>query len=322
MEIKQQSSVLVTGANGFVGRAVTRLLERSVQRVVALDVNPETLPSSESATKVVCDISCKDDLAQIFEEHHIDRIVHLAAVLPTAAQKDPSRTTRVNVTGGLNVMEMAAQFGVRRMVFGSSLSVYGSCPPDRVISESDPAAPEDLYGAAKLYVEQLGLAYAVSHALEFVSLRIGRVVAPGAQSATSAWRSQIFEFLRTGHPATITLSYVGSERILLIHLDEVTQMLVTLLQTPRPQHAVYNAQCESVVVSDLKEQVESLNPNILVTLGNTQAIGNPRLLDSSRFQREFGFVSVPMAERLRAAAENEHSKYSRSSPKRPTMSNF
>jgi nucleoside-diphosphate-sugar epimerase len=121
------------------------------------------------------------------------------------------------------MMAMAVRFNVRRMVFGSSLSVYGSCAPDRVISESDRAAPEDVYGAAKLYVEQLGLAYAVSQGLEFVSLRIGRVVAPGAQSATSAWRSQIFEFLHADHAVDINLPYMGTERVLLVHRDDVAR---------------------------------------------------------------------------------------------------
>ena len=54
------------------------------------------------------------------------------------------------------MLEMARQFGVGRFVFGSSLSVYGTCSPDHAVSETDRAAPEDVYGAAKLYVEQLG----------------------------------------------------------------------------------------------------------------------------------------------------------------------
>ena len=106
--------------------------------------------------------------------------------------------TQVNVEGSLNLLEMARQFEVRRFLFGSSLSVYGTCPAHQVVTEMDRAAPEDLYGAAKLYVEQLGEAYRQAHGLEFVSLRIGRVVGPGARSATSVWRSEIFECLGKG----------------------------------------------------------------------------------------------------------------------------
>ncbi len=176
--------------------------------------------------------------------------------------------------------------------------MYGTCSEHQVVFETDRAAPEDLYGAAKIYVEQLGAAYRHSHGLEFVSLRIGRVVGAGAQSVSSPWRSQIFELLGTKHPAEIVLPYVGSERILLVHVEDVARMLAALLQAPRPAHSVYNAVCESVVVADLKRAVENMNSNIRVKLGEAQALGNPRRLDSSRFQQEFDFQTLPIFEQL------------------------
>jgi UDP-glucose 4-epimerase len=298
-----RNSVLVTGAEGFLGRALVRLLEPSAQRVIALDTcEPEPSAEQTRVTKVGCDITDRVELERVFREHDLGKVVHLAAILPTAAQRDPVRATAVNLDGSLNLLELAQQFGVTRFVFGSSLSIYGSCSPDHIISETHRAAPEDVYGAAKLYVEQLGNAFADSGGPQFVSLRIGRVVGAGARSKTSAWRSEIFELLRTDRPANITLPYVGAERILLLHVDDAAGALMTLLQAPRPAHRIYNAPCESWVVNDLKLQLESLNPNLRVTLGDAYAKGNPRLLDCSRFQNEFGFANVMLAEKLRQAA--------------------
>ena len=190
--------MLVTGAEGFLGRALVRLLEHSDQRVIALDSSEPAVSEEQStATKLRCDITDQQQLEKVFRDYEIGSVVHLAAILPTAAQRDPVRATRVNVVGSVNLLELARQFGVARFVFGSSLSIYGSCSPDHVVSEADRAAPEDLYGAAKLYVEQLGQALTDSGALQFVSLRIGRIVGPGARSTTSAWRSAIFELLQT-----------------------------------------------------------------------------------------------------------------------------
>ncbi len=303
MQHSERRSVLVTGARGFVGRAVTHLLEASGHRVIALDSIVQD-PSSDgsSTTKVVCDITNRKDLERFFAQNKIDGIVHLAAILPTAAQRAPEHATQVNVVGSLNLLELARRFAVQRFLFGSSLSIYGTCASDQIVSEENRAAPEDLYGAAKLYVEQLGRAYAASCGLEFVSLRIGRVVGPGARSTTSAWRSEIFELLRTSTAQTISIPYVASERVLLVHVEDAAQALLTLLQAGRHAHATYNAPCESWVVSDLKRQVESFNPNIRLTLGDAHAAGNPRQLDCSRFQKEFGFESVPIAERLRVFA--------------------
>jgi nucleoside-diphosphate-sugar epimerase len=249
----QSNTVLVTGGRGFIGRAVVKLLQDSGCGVVSLDIGPG-VSSSAKRHEVECDITNVGQLQRVFEIESIGGIIHLAAILPTAAQCEPKLATEVNVHGSLNLLEMARCFGVRRFVFGSSLSVYGTCGEHQVVSEVDRAAPEDLYGAAKLYVEQLGAA-SRQHGLEFVSLRIARVVGRGARSASSAWRSQIFEYLASKRAAEIALPYVGSERILLVHVDAVAKMLVELLQAAKPAHSVYNAACESIVVGDLKREV-------------------------------------------------------------------
>src|SRR6266567_119468 len=226
--------MLITGGRGFIGRAVAKLLRRTGYDVVSLDAAPPSVPTTnQDGTEIVCDLADTIQLERVFEMHRIGGIIHLAAILPTAAQREPVRATQVNINGSLQLLEMALRFGVQRMVFGSSLSVYGTCPPDQIVSETHRAAPEDLYGAAKLYVEQLGEAYRGAHGLEFLSLRIGRVVGNGAQSTSSAWRSQIFELLGSEGRAEIALPYMGAERILLVHVDDVAKMLVALMRAER-----------------------------------------------------------------------------------------
>lgn len=305
METDKKHTVLVTGGRGFVGRAVCKLLQREGYRVIALDQAPsaEELPDAPVAGREVhCDISDAAQLPSVFEGERIDTIVHLAAILPTVAQRDPLRTTHVNVDGSLHLLEMARQFGVRRVVFGSSLSVYGTFPPQESVAETHRALPEDLYGAAKLYVERMGEAYRNRDGLEFVSLRIGRVVGPGVRSTTSAWRGQIFDYLRTAESSEISIPYAGSERTLVVYVEDVARMLAALVHAAHLSHAVYNAACESVIISELKRQVESLNPKIRVILGNGEALGNPRRLDASRFEQEFGFRPVPIFDQLKRAA--------------------
>lgn len=303
MQNQARNSILVTGAEGFLGRAVTRLLERLDQPVIALDsIVPRSVSDSESTIKVVCDIRNQARMERMFEEHRVGAIIHLAAMLPTAAQRDPVLATQVNVEGSLNLLELARRFGVRRFIFGSSLSIYGAYPVDHVVSEQDRTAPEDVYGAAKLYVERMGVAFASLLGMEFVSLRLGRVVGPGAHSTTSAWRSEIFELLQTDRPAEIVIPYIRSERVLLLHVEDAAKALVTLLQPSPLAHATYNAPCESWMVDDLSNQLQALNPNLRITLGDKHAHGNPRLVDFSRFRSEFGFANVPMTERLRVAA--------------------
>lgn len=304
MDFRNHSSVLVTGGRGFIGRALVRELSRTGYGVVSVDQTPPPTTPHSDAEEITVDIADAAQFRESLASRDIAGIVHLAAILPTAAQRDPQRATRVNIDGSLNVLEMARQCGVRRFIFGSSLSVYGSCAANRCVSEEDRPAPEDLYGAAKNYVEQLGEAYRNLHGLEFVSLRIGRVVGPGAHSTSSAWRSQIFELLGTKSAARIEVPYPESESILVAHVEDVARALMTLLFAPHPRHSVYNLPCEALVVNELKLQVESLNPNLTVSLGNSSAKGNPRLLDACRFQREFNFRALPLHQQLRKVARD------------------
>jgi nucleoside-diphosphate-sugar epimerase len=294
METMSRRAVLVTGGRGFIGRALQKLLHRNSYRVISLDMAPAGTDSNE----VVCDVTDAASLERLFQREHVDAIVHLAAILPTAARREPFLTTQVNIQSSVNLLELARKFGVQRFVFGSSLSVYGTCPAEQVVTEVDRAAPEDLYGAAKLYVEQLGQTYRQEHGLEFVSLRIGRVVGPGARSVTSAWRSEIFEQLSVVSSAEIEIPYADSERILLVHVDDVAAMLLQLLRAPRPAHCVYNAACESVVVGELKKEIERLNPRLRVKLGRLEVVGNPRRVEWLRLAGEFGFGTVPIFEHL------------------------
>jgi nucleoside-diphosphate-sugar epimerase len=273
--------------------------------VLALDqpeVAAHNTRHSSLGREIGIDITDREQLRSLFQAPRIAAIVHLAAILPTMAQHEPTRATEVNVGGSLNLLDMARQFGVRRFIFGSSLSVYGTCPAEQVVTEMDRAAPGDLYGAAKLYVEQLGDAYRQAHGLEFVSLRIGRVVGPGARSATSAWRSEIFERLGTATPAEIEIPYAESERILLVHVEDVAEMFLKLLQAQQAAHGIYNAACESVVVGDLRRELEQLNSRLRVKLGGHAVVGNPRQVDWSRFAREFEMQVMPMFQKLASTA--------------------
>jgi len=122
----QGNRVLVTGGRGFIGRAVVKLLQRSGCGVVSLDAAPGT-SSSASRHEVECDLIDVKQLQRVFEIEPVGGIIDLAAILPTAALREPALATEVNVHGSLNLLEMARGFGVRRFVFGSSLSVYGTC---------------------------------------------------------------------------------------------------------------------------------------------------------------------------------------------------
>jgi nucleoside-diphosphate-sugar epimerase len=115
MDAQNSSSMLVTGGRGFIGRAVAKLLQHTGYGVVSLDAS---LPTSSSAKRreVECDLTDASQLQRVFEMEQIGGIIHLAAILPTAAVREPAQATQVNIEGSLHLLEMARRLGVRRGV--------------------------------------------------------------------------------------------------------------------------------------------------------------------------------------------------------------
>src|SRR5260370_7980216 len=103
-----------------------------------------TFNSARSHRNVQCDIADYAKIRNLFAAESVEGIIHLAAVLPTAAQRDPLLATRVNIDGSANLLEMARQFAVRRFVFASSLSIYGTHSLEDYVSEEHPPSPSNL----------------------------------------------------------------------------------------------------------------------------------------------------------------------------------
>ena len=292
-------SVLVTGGGGFIGKHLRPLLERQGLNVVSLDYSPAQ-PGCDP-TCYQCDVADSQQVEAIFQTHRFEAVIHLASILPTASRQDPHKATKVNITGSLNLLEAARRFHVKRMIYASSVSVYGTQPASSCVSEDQPPAPEDVYGAAKRYVELLGEAYQLNFGVEFLALRIAMVVGPGTISATSPWRNQIFEYLGRAPQKEVLIPYREDEVLPLVHVEDIAAMLASVALAKGASSTVYNSFAESVIARELKNEVESLNPNIRVSLGTASVSGGRRIIDSSRFARDFGLVSVPLRERLRRA---------------------
>src|SRR5690242_2997348 len=148
MNAYQDKTYLVTGGAGFIGSHLTRaLLEQGARVIVVDEFNDFYDPAIKEANLAPFaanpqfslyrqDIRDAQGLREIFERHGRDLrnggIVHLAAragVRPSLLE--PRLYLDTNVTGTLNLAELARKFGISKFVFASSSSVYGDSP-DRV----------------------------------------------------------------------------------------------------------------------------------------------------------------------------------------------
>jgi UDP-glucose 4-epimerase len=151
--------VLVTGASGFVGRALTLSLSRAGFHVRAAARSRARVPAAEFVEAVqMPDLSRPVDWTPLLE--NVDAIVHLAAIAHVSRQIGAERYDRVN---RLATKELALQASlmpnIRRLVFVSSIRAQTGPSSDTVLTEDDPPEPTDAYGRSKLAAEEFVRGY-------------------------------------------------------------------------------------------------------------------------------------------------------------------
>jgi nucleoside-diphosphate-sugar epimerase len=291
MSLETDGAVLVTGARGHIGGAVCRTLREAEANVIAVD-----LDNSGTQDTLVCDLRVKDQVSQLFRSYPIRSVIHLAAVLPSSFLVDPIQGAEVNLSGSVQLMIQAAQSQVKRFVFASSTSVYGSSEAAHPLTEDDPPSPTDPYGASKLAVELVGNAFADRYSLEFVALRIARVVGAGVHSGSSPWRGQIFQ----ASSGAILIPFAPEAKLLLVHVDEVARMLVTLTTADKVRRRLYNSPAEVWQARQLQQLVEE-NRRVRADVLPDGPGGGP-ICSGERFARDFGFQLRGLGTTFRSSA--------------------
>ncbi len=198
--------IIVTGGAGFIGSHIADALVDEGYEVHIVDnlsagkkenVNP-------NATLHTVDIRDREKLIPIFKDA---KYVFHEAAFPQVQYsiENPVETNEINVIGTLNILELAKENKIQRVIFASSSAVYGD---QKVlpITENMQVNPLSPYGAQKYIGEIYMKLYAQIYGLETVSLRYFNVYGP-RQSATGAYASVIpkfIEFCRKNEPLQIT----------------------------------------------------------------------------------------------------------------------
>lgn len=157
-------AVLVTGGAGYIGsHTAVELLNHGFDIVIVDNLSnskPEAIKRIRKLTSkdfpfYVVDLLDKAALSAVFMDNRIDAVIHFAGLKAVGESVEfPVRYYRNNVTGSLVLCQVMQEYGVKKMVFSSSATVYGF--PEQVpINEDAPLAPINPYGNTKLMIEQI-----------------------------------------------------------------------------------------------------------------------------------------------------------------------
>ncbi len=232
--------ILITGATGFVGKAlVQRLLadDESRRLVVAVRRGGQRWPD-QVLPFVTGDLNSSTDWSIALEGVAV--VVHSAARVHVMhdTEADPLTAFRaVNVDGTLILARQAAAAGVKRFVFVSSVKVNGeSTLPGRAFAEAEAPNPQDAYGLSKYEAERGLRQLSADTGMEVVIIRPPLVYGPGVKANFSA----LMRAVQRGWP--LPLGAVHNQRSL-VALDNLVDFIVTCITHPQAAN-------ETLLVSD------------------------------------------------------------------------
>lgn len=165
--------ILVTGAAGFIGSNFVFHMRKAHPEydIIALDSltyagNLETLApvmEEDHFTFVRCDITDREGVRKVFEEHHPDVVVNFAAESHVDRSiEDPGVFLRTNILGTQVLMDVCREFGIQRFHQVGTDEVYGDLPldrPDLFFTEDLPLQASSPYSASKASADLLAMAY-------------------------------------------------------------------------------------------------------------------------------------------------------------------
>lgn len=192
--------VVVTGAGGFVGRALVGRLLEAGHTVTGLDSAAGGIPAGARA--VAGDLGDQAVRAEALAQG-CDALVHLATVPGGAAEADPAASRRINLDAMYNLLEEAAAGRNRpRVVYASSIAVLGEHLPPGGVDDATPLSPHLVYGGHKAMMEVACALLSNRGAIDAVTVRLPGILArpKGAAGMKSAFMSDLFHALKAGEP--------------------------------------------------------------------------------------------------------------------------
>jgi UDP-glucose 4-epimerase len=291
--------VLVTGAGGFLGSALSTALVGRGDTVIAFDLAmPRAMQAAAAANPAlvlrVGDITDPAHVQGVLQVHAPDAVLHCAAqVGAQASAASPRNVVRVNLGGAINLFEGMRLRGIRRVIHLSSEEVYGDFQA-AVATEDHPQRPAIPYGVTKLAVEHMGRAFGNMHGLECINLRVSWAYGPGLPRPRVP---RVFvEAAVEGRP--LHLPSGGDSTIDQTYIDDLVSGTLAALDHPVHPFDTYNlATGAAPPLSEVVRIIRDLVPSADISIGPgiyeyAHPLQTPRkgALDGTRAREAFGYA--------------------------------
>jgi len=293
------SRILVTGACGQIGSELTLALRRRYGNRNVVATGHITQPGAalrDSGPFEFIDVARRETIDQVVASHHIDTIVHMAALLSAVGEQKPHLAWDVNINGLYNVLEVARERNLAQVFCPSSIAAFGPETPRDNTPQETILRPRTMYGVTKVAGELLCDYYVRRFGVDVRGVRYPGIISsetlPGG--GTTDYAVEIFyKAIETGrytcflrHDTTLPMMYMPD-------CIKATMDLMEADFSRLKHHADFNLAAFSFSPADLAAEIRKHVGHFTIDYQPDfrQAIADswPRSIDDSAARSEWGW---------------------------------
>ena len=294
--------VMVTGGAGFIGSNLCEELLDQGYEVMAVDNlstgkvgNISALESNPNFKFVLCDVNKYPTISQAFNEFRPDYVFHYAAVLGVKRVVEEPLLVLEDIEGLQNVMRLAAEYDVKKVIFSSSSEAYGNMAELPLREDTNRELEHQthstsLYALVKIIGEKVMKVYNDKYKLPTVSLRFFNVFGPKQESSAYGFVVGVFikQILEGKNPTVYGDGYQTRD---FIYIDDNVRMAIKAMLSDQVNGEVINIGVgRQTTILDLAERLirisgKDLKPEFLPALPSEIKYRSP---DISKMQRLLG----------------------------------
>src|SRR5215467_5807746 len=292
--------ILLTGAGGQIGHDLIGALVAGGHEVVSTDLAPRPPSHAHAGGESWQRLDVTDAAATValMMELKPDLVFHLAAILSARGEQDPRLAYDVNQTGTWNVLEACRRAKVKRLVFTSSIAVFGPLPGDGLPDPTpDDVAlhPTTMYGVTKVSGELLCAYYRARYGIDYRGVRFPGLISaamPGGGSSDYA----LFMYVDAVRKGAYEAFARADTRIPLMYMPDGVRALLELgfAARDRLSRCIYNIAAFSPRADEIANSVQRIVPTAKFTYAPDpvrQAILDswPKAIDDGAARRDWGW---------------------------------
>lgn len=284
-------SYLVTGGAGFIGAHVVAQLSRAGHQVTSYDLHLDSAFLKQVAptgvTYVQGDILDLSRLLAAAQQSNVHTLIHLASPLSTVTEDNPWLAVNTMCLGHINILETAKQLGLRKVVWASSVAVFGppDCYPKGQVDDDSPHYPATLYGACKSLNERLGRHYRERFGLESVGLRYPVVYGPGRVRGAALFVKDLVEKAVLGKACVLPYA---DDPLNWLYVKDAAKATIACAETRTFLPAAVNVSGEIATVREAAAVVSQLVPSAIFEFEGG-SFGVPAEIEAAALGEALGF---------------------------------